>query len=576
VLENKGFNPKWSHPVWVVVLPIAYVIIYLLVGNPRGPYYWTPNQDPDYAYLGNSLVLALLRVPQHTDHPGTPLQALGAIVLWLSYLIQLPFNPTLKKNLADEVLTRPELYLNLFNYMLLFVTACALVAVGWVALRLTRSLLLTLILQITPLLLIRTFLAEEPSRVAPDVLVVCISQLMVLVLVRYLYSENEERSRHFIISLGAVFGLGMATKVTFLPMILFFLLPYGWRRKALALGAAVAAFVLATLPIITRYGRTFGWMTGLAIHTGPYGGGEVGLVDASSLGSKAEQLFTRNLVFFTILLIATAASIGFAILWRLRGNLLQDQGRASRDDTLQELNSHSSFRPDFRKVYFLLAITTLVTWGQVVLTLKQQPQSRYLNPAAGLMGFLVFLLIHVALMLLPIVIARRIARRIEASRLKLIVPAIALALCVAISIQQIDYAENRIASQAQRRLKELTKIEAILQKDEYKSCAKVVSRRASTPESALKFGDFWTGKKLQNFLGNLYPDPVFYIDEEKGYETYTQPVSLATLNEKGKGCVLLEINSMPLTDWKAKYRPKQGVDKIFEGRLEALYRIKTN
>ncbi|HEY9639244.1 MAG TPA: hypothetical protein V6C57_02105, partial [Coleofasciculaceae cyanobacterium] len=234
---------KWLNGALIAVLPIVYVITYLIVGGKRGPYYWTPNQDPDYAYLANSLVLALFKVPQHTDHPGTPLQVLGAIVLWVSYGVQSLFNPALQKNLADEVLTNPELYLNLFNGLLLFVTACSLIAVGWVALRLSNSWLLALILQISPLLMIRTFLGEEPSRVAPDVLVVCISQLLVLVLIRYLYLENSERSRNFIISLGAVFGVGMATKVTFLPMIVFFLLPQGWRRKALTLGAGILAFV---------------------------------------------------------------------------------------------------------------------------------------------------------------------------------------------------------------------------------------------------------------------------------------------------------------------------------------------
>jgi len=568
-LNLAGLNYGWLNYGLITILPIAYVIIYLLVGNRRGPYYWTPNQDPDYAYLLNALVLAILKVPTHTDHPGTPLQAMGAIVLWVSYLIQLPFNAALKNNLVDEVLTNPELYLNLFNYMLLLLTACSLIAVGWVALRLTRNLPLTLILQITPLLMIRTFLAEEPSRVAPDVLVACISQLLVLVLVRYLYLEDEERSRRFVTSLGAVFGLGMATKVTFLPMILYFLLPHGWRRKAQTLGIAIAAFVLATLPIITRYGRTLNWMTGLATHTGPYGGGKVGLVDTSDLGKNAEQLFTHNLVFFTILLIATAASMGLAILWWLKGNALQG-------DSLEESSSRShvrpNFKPDFRKVYFLLALTTLVTWGQVALTLKEQPQSRYLNPSAGLMGFLVFLLVHVCWILLPVAIGRSL----NGSKVNRAIPAIALALCVAISIQQVDYAADKIASGAKKRLKELTKIEALLQKEEYKSCATVVSRRASTQESALKFGDFWAGKKLKNYLINLYPDPVFYIDEAKGFETFTQPVSLAALNEKGNGCVLLKINSMPPKDWKAKYRPKQGIDKIFEGRWEALYRIKTN
>ncbi|MBI4781231.1 MAG: DUF2029 domain-containing protein [Oscillatoriophycideae cyanobacterium NC_groundwater_1537_Pr4_S-0.65um_50_18] len=570
--KNRWFSPTWLSPAWVLVLPIAYVIVYLTVGNCIGPYYWNSNQDPDYAYLLNSLLLARLEAPRHTDHPGTPLQALGAIVLWLGYVAQLPFNPALKSSLTADVLTHPELYLHLINAMLLFVTACLLIAVGWVALRLTRSLPLTLLLQITPLLMIRTFLAEELSRVAPDVLVVCVSYLMVIVLLRYLYadwpSDNQasgERSRA--VSLGAVFGLGMATKVTFLTMALFLLLPQGWRSKAWAIGATLAAFVLATLPIITRYGRTFGWMVGVATHTGAYNSGDAGIVKAS-FGENAGILLKENSVFFIILFLATAACLGFAILWRFQAERLQtEQQPAEPGDSLRE----NGRPPDFRKVYFLLVLTTLLTWGQIALTLNEQPKSRYLNPAAGMIGFLVLLLVHISLIVLPL-----IGDRLNTFRVRRLVPAIALALCVAVSLQQIDFSADKIASGAKKRLNEINKIEAILQQDQYQSCAIVVSRRSSTVESALKFGDFWSGKQLKNELGNLYPDPVFYINQEKNFETYTRPVSLAALSEKGNGCVLLKTFSMPPQSGKAKTQARLSFEEIFEGKFEALYRIKTS
>ncbi|HEY9629097.1 MAG TPA: hypothetical protein V6C84_17480 [Coleofasciculaceae cyanobacterium] len=572
--KNRWFSPAWLSPAWVLVLPIAYVIVYLTVGNRIGPYYWNSNQDPDYAYLLNSLLLALLEAPRHTDHPGTPLQALGAIVLWLGYVAQLPFNPA-PSSLTDDVLTHPELYLHLINAMLLFVTACSLIAVGWVALRLTRSLPLTLILQITPLLMIRTFLAEELSRVAPDVLVVCVSYLMVIVLLRYLYADwpsedraSGERSSWFAVSLGAVFGLGMATKVTFLTMALFLLLPQGWRRKALALGATLAAFVLATLPIITRYGRTFGWMAGVATHTGSYNSGDAGIVKASDFGENAGILLKENFVFFMILLLATAACLGFAVLWRFQAERLRTGQRPAEPG---ENGRPPEFRPDFRKVYFLLVLTTLLTWGQIALTLNEQPKSRYLNPAAGMMGFLVFLLVHIVLIVLPLM-----GDRLNTVRVRRLVPAIALALCVAVSLQQIDFSADKIASGARKRLNEINKIEAILQQDQYQSCAIVVSRRSSTVESALKFGDFWSGKQLKNELGNLYPDPVFYINQDKNFETYTRSVSLAALSEKGNGCVLLKTFSMPPQSGKAKTQARLSFEEIFEGKFEALYRIKTS
>ena len=573
-----GIKSKFAAPSWtnsrlintalVGFLPIVYVISYLFVGNKKGPYFWTPNQDPDYAYLANSLVLTMFQAPRHTDHPGTPLQMLGAIAIWVGHFFRSLVNPALPKDATTDVLTDPEPFLHLINFALLLLTAIALFILGRAAYRLSRNLILTLILQISPFLMIETHLGGEPSRVAPDVLVFCLSQILALVLIRYLYTEGAGESRKFALQLGSVVGLGMATKVTFIPMFLFFLLPRGWRNKAWAVGATILTFLLATLPIVTEYGRMLRWLTGIATHTGAYGGGAVGLVDSSSLAHNAHLLVSRNLVFFGFLLAATIASIGFAALWKL--GKLKLQGAVQSE--LQDFQGDRAldFRPDFRKVYALLTITSLVMWGQVALTLKEQPQSRYLDPSAGLMGFLVFLLVQSCLVMW--VATRTAPSRMNVNRL---LPAIALALCVLLSIQQANVAIAQIAPQAKKRTAELVKIEKILQRDQYKSCSILFSRRASRLESALKFGDFWAGKKLGKFLQPLYPNSVFYIsDGNKGFEMFDAPVSLETMVQRGKGCVLLEMNAVPPGSKRAKDRPIQAIEKVFEGRHEALYRMK--
>ena len=549
----------------VGLLPIVYVISYLFVGNKKGPYFWTPNQDPDYAYLANSLVLTMLQAPRHTDHPGTPLQMLGAIAIWVGHFFRSLVNPALPKDATTDVLTDPEPFLHLINFLLLLLTAIALFVLGRAAYRLSRNLILTLILQISPFLMMKTHLGGEPSRVAPDVLVFCISQILALVLIRYLYTEGAGGSRKFALQLGSVVGLGMATKVTFIPMFLFFLLPRGWRNKVWAIGAMILTFLLATLPIVTEYGRMLRWLTGMATHTGAYGGGEVGLVDSSSLARNTYLLVSRNLVFFGFLLAATIASIGFAALWKWGKLKLQSDLQDAQGDRVLD------FRPDFRKVYALLTITSLVMWGQVALTIKAQPQSRYLDPSAGLMGFLVFLLVQICLVMW---VTTRAASpsRMSANRL---LPAIALAFCVLLSIQQANVSIAQITPQAKKRAAELVKIEKILQRDQYKSCSILFSRRASRLESALKFGDFWAGKKLGKLLQPLYPNSVFYInDGAKGFERFKDSVSLETLMQQGKGCVLVEMNAAPPGSKKARDRPIQPIEKVFEGRHEALYRMK--
>ena len=567
--DSTPTNSKLINTALVGLLPIAYVISYLFVGNKKGPYFWTPNQDPDYAYLANSLVLTLFQAPKHTDHPGTPLQMLGAIVIWVGHFFRSLVNPALPQDATTDVLTDPEPFLHLINFALLLLTAIALFVLGRAAYRLSQNLILTLILQISPFLMMKTHLGGEPSRVSPDVLVFCISQILALVLIRYLYTEGAGGSRKFALQLGSVVGLGMATKVTFIPMFLFFLLPRGWRNKAWAIGAMLLTFLLATLPIVTEYGRMLRWLTGMATHTGAYGGGEVGLVDSSSVARNAYLLVNRNLVFFGLLLAATIASIGFAALWksgklRFQGGLQSDLQDAPGDRALD-------FRPDFRKVYALLTLTSLVMWGQVALTIKAQPQSRYLDPSAGLMGFLVFLLVQICLV---VWVATRAASpsRMSVNRL---LPAIALALCVLISVQQANVSIAQITPQAKKRAAELVKIEKILQREQYKSCSILFSRRASKLESALKFADFWAGKKLGKLLQPLYPNSAFYLsDGKKDFEAFHDPVSLETMVQRGKGCVLLEMNAVPPGGKKAKDRPVQAIEKVFEGRHEALYRMK--
>jgi hypothetical protein len=573
--DSSLIGSRLINTAFVGFLPIAYVIAYLFVGNKKGPYFWTPNQDPDYAYLANSLVLTLFQAPRHTDHPGTPLQMLGAIAIWVGHFWRSLFNPALPKDAATDVLTDPEPFLHLINFALLLLTAIALFALGYAVYRFSQNLILMLIAQISPFLMIQTHLGGEPSRVSPDVLVFCISQLLALVLIRYLYTDGAGRSRKFALQLGSVIGLGMATKVTFIPMFLFFLLPRGWKLKAWALGAMILTFLMATLPIITEYGRMLRWLTGIATHTGAYGGGDVGLVDSSTVARNAYLLVTRNLVFFGFLLVASIAAIGFAALWKLGKLQLQDNLQDAQEfqgDRAPDFRSdfRPDFRPDFWKVYALLTLTSLVMWGQVALTLKQQPQSRYLDPSAGLMGFLVFLLVQIGL-------AAWVATRSTLSsqrNVNRLLPAIALALCVLLSVQQANVAIAQITPQAKKRAAELVKIEKILQREQYKSCSILFSRRASKLESALKFADFWAGKKLSKRLQPLYPNAVFYIsDGAKGFEQFSKPVSLAEMAERGKGCVLLEMNAVPPGSKKAKDRPIQAIEKVFEGRHEALYRL---
>ena len=354
-----------GHREWAIalVLPIIYSCVYLFIGDERGFYYWTENQDPDYPYLLNGLGLLQGIVPKHVDHPGTPLQMWIAIVVWIGHGVRHFMGA---EGLVKDVLTHTEDYLRLINFSLLGLTVLALWGVGATALKLSRSIPVALLLQLTPLLMIKTQLGNEPSRVSPDVMSFAVAQLLVILLLKWLYREPEQTGTkiEFAVALGAVLGLGIAVKVTFLPMLLYLLLIRGFRLQVIAVAITVGSFIAATLPIISRYSKVWDWMIGVATHTGNYDGGDVGLINHGTFVEDSDRLISPNPVFFTVLGVATVALVLYTLKRRM-------DLPASR----------------------LLLITVVVAWLQVFLAIKEHGYSRYLSPSAGLMGLLIVCLV---------------------------------------------------------------------------------------------------------------------------------------------------------------------------------------
>jgi hypothetical protein len=84
------------------IIPFGLTCLSLVLTKHHGPYFLRNNFDPDYNYLLNSLSLLKLQTPRHTDHPGTTLQLLGAVVLLLKWLGTSLF--VQRQTLTDSVL----------------------------------------------------------------------------------------------------------------------------------------------------------------------------------------------------------------------------------------------------------------------------------------------------------------------------------------------------------------------------------------------------------------------------------------------------------------------------------------
>jgi len=547
----------------IAITPIAYGIAFGLFSRQNGPYFLRPNQDPDYAYLVNSLAVANFEIPGHTDHPGTPVQILGGLIIWLSHAVQsLAGQTTL--NLNQAVLSNPELYLHTIYYVFLCLNVLGILALGLVMFSASKRLILAILIQLCPLLLVKTILFNDPSRVAPETLLFFLSQILAILLVIYLFYNGVGKTRWFALSLGIVFGLGMATKVTFLPTIIFGFALSGYRRKLWALGAAVIAFIVATLPIVSQYGRVAQWIVNIILKTERYGGGDdIGVPTLSTLKTGLITLVQYNTVFFCllgILSIVCITSTALIVLYRVKQPPQKlSQGATSRGLRLRQ--------------YWLTLWLVLVMWSQTLITVIEYSQSRslsrYLIPSVGLCGLLLVLIVI----------------WIEATPIykNWIPPSIPIAcmliyvLCLGLSIQEYDVYYDQMSSRSTRYLQKIQEIERLLSETpKYKECFLVLERNASNIRSALFYGNEWANWIFAKTLDELYPNSVFLNSSASDpsvplkFQQYSGSTLPATeLLAEGNGCILFQSRG-GVQDQISK---DAAAERLIPNGFETVYRL---
>lgn len=533
-------------PFWTLsLLPVLFVIISLINRQWLGSYWLGNNFDPEYAYLLNFLNIIQLKTPGHTDHPGTPLQVFGGIVIQITLFIQ-SITHSIKSNAVETVLQNPEFYLVTVNTILLIFTAGCLILVGCTAFFLSQNITLSLLLQLNPFLW--TILSES-SRVRPEIMLFCLTQLLVILLLFYLYSETYRLPR-FALVMGAVLGLGVATKVTFLPLsLLLFLLP-GWRQKGIAIFSTIGTFFLATIPIFSQYPRFFNWLTSIATHTGRYGSGNQGLVDASALPNTFASLINQDQLFFYIIALST---LNFFIVTFWIGL-----------NRLKLLNLQASSAIYFsNKFYYLFACHLLIILIQLALTLKH-PAIHYLLPSMGLCSLLILIQVSLFAKLLTPVLGSTILGNIGLFLLGLY--AVVVANNVYANILQVEKSHTSY-------IVEIETINRLIQQN-YDRCVSVRYYRSSDKEYALKFGDDFAANQFSKILQSMYSKGTFYNIWSRKYYSFNHELDLnSVLNHR---CIVFRGTPLAQLTQLESYAPRipnTKLQTIFEGQNEALYLV---
>jgi hypothetical protein len=259
--------------------------------------------DPDYSYLLNAVTILHLHPPEQYNHPGTPVQTLGAVVIGLIWLVRALF---VGQSARVDVVLHPELYLFVIDMTIISLVAAATFALGYRLWRRSGRLAVGFVAQ-AALFLSPIVSSFALARVAPEAALLFSTLLLAATLVPFIFNEEADHSWRRHAWVGVAIGLSLAIKVTSLPLAIAVFYLKGLRGQRIAIIASALSFVFFTLPIIRQYFHIYRMYFGYATHTGLWGEGSTGLP------SSTEILINLRLMLSTVPEMFACLGISIAV-----------------------------------------------------------------------------------------------------------------------------------------------------------------------------------------------------------------------------------------------------------------------
>ena len=312
------------------------------------------------------------------------------------------------------------------------------------------------------------------------------------------------------IILALVSGFGMATKLTFVPLLIIPLLVLPeLRNKIWFLFLTVLSFVFWTWPIISQYEVLFNWYYNIITHTGFYGNGIPGILYLPNYFNNIINLCLLNPLLFLIWFF----SAGFILRF---GCFSAGGDKAAKKVVWQD----TSFRT-------LAAVAAAQMFA--VLIVAKHPAGWYLAPVFSLSGFMLFLTF---LYLQKI----NYFNNFNFKKGVFFIGIILLFSCV----WRIVEIRNLFMQKLQIREESL----AVYQKVEsdYKDYLKIYCLfdasygPSSSPVSALGFGDFFVNEgRYSEHLRKIYGNSYFYNALDKTFYVWAEEFSIEKIILRGNG-----------------------------------------
>ncbi len=543
---------EWEKPVWtqalarwrsirplswrgilLLIFPVLLVCEGLQLASVRGPI-WLQFRDPEYAYFFNSLNIVRGNPPEHIDHPGTPLQLLGALVIWSA-------DPAVASEGASLASAIGAAETHLHHLLALLLALCALTNLGlglvtWVS---TRSLGLALVGQLG------TFLAPVTAaflfRPTPEILLIIFGKSLAGVLLLASSLKHGRRSLVLAALAGIICGAGVVTKIVFVPLVLCLAFFQRWRAwAAVAIGLAGSMLVI-TIPIWPKLAKMFTWISNVSTHTGFYGHGEKGVVNFAEHTDTYIAIFWNEAPY-----LLTYVACGVLTLVLLARSLRRRKWPPAR----------------------LLALFLLVaaSFGVLVLCLKH-PRGHYLMPAMATAGVMLVLT-------LSLVAGAR--RKTGAHGVIIATILLGIGCSMVFSGFEVAGLVTRARNEAE---KQKALCDSYLANEQKTAGRMAYSMQGLTQESALCFGRFWADPYLideeyTQALSMLYPHSLWAGKRDPLYLNPNWPFEESRFKPLDGLPILLRTQPIPGQNVEELFRKNghEGI-RVFSSKMEEVIAV---
>jgi hypothetical protein len=485
--EERSFHLQKTIGVLGIIFLLAGFWLYasasIILKGPQ-PYY--RDYDPEMAYFMNSLA-PYKGVPFfYTDHPGTPLEMIGTILLGITDVFF-----TKHTNFIGYHLENPEYFLNLAHG---FITLLSVLCAIYFFLTVLRTLqkpnvylalsLALLFYGLHPYSFKTLTVWSHTSFNFP------LGAGYLILLFTVAHEAQGQISNRLAVGLGLALGVMVAVMINFVPwlvttLVFIFLSNYikkiSW-KKSLMTGSIVVlscavGFLVSILPSIHRMPYFFGFIYNLFTHQLLYGTGPEGIPSISLLWSNLHDMVVTAPLVFLVMLASLLISL-FIFL--------------QRDSRIRE---HGSL--------WALDFSLLLQCGMITLAVLKHPGEHYLLSLAATLPVLSLVILKLS------EFHWRFSRQFGNALIIFSIISISAFALLSIKNRQAELIEaraveaeiNRIITEQEIRLNKKPGELLILRTNEtYSYC------------SALLHGDFFTAGVFATEINALCPSQAYFIN----------------------------------------------------------------